>query len=118
MRIAALRDTITVYNTAYGSGSGSGDVSDYGDPILREGQGVDVAASVEPFRLSTETFAGDSDKREVRYKVVADVTTVIDGLSRVVYRGESYEVWGEPGVFVHRNGPHHIEFMMRRVLGA
>lgn len=110
--MAALRDTITVYNKSFSATQ----TDRYGNAIESEGVGKTIPARVRPFRLSTEQL-NNQDRRTIRYQVVCDASVVLDALTRVVWNGQSYEVDGQPGLLTDRNGPHHYEFVMRLVEG-
>ncbi len=133
IRDAALREQVTLYATHYatdadpgfgsGSGSGSGDIpttSDYGDPILVEGVGVTVSASVKPIKEQENLNAQDRVTSFYRVLVRPDVADMLtlDTLSRVVYLGQDYDVLGEVQPFPYRNGIHHLTFLIRRFEGA
>lgn len=111
IRAAALRETITVYTAAQ-----TGAEDRYGNASLVEGTGVDVPAMVTPINETEQEI--NADTRVSRYRVLANPDTEIDALSRVVWRGRSFQVIGEPQSFVARRGVHHFEFDMREVQGG
>lgn len=111
IRGASLPDTITVFATAE-----SGDEDRYGDPTKVEATGVDTRAQVTPL-AETENEISE-DVRVSRYRVIVLPDVTIDALARVEWRSRSFQVVGEPQVFIARRGAHHLEFDMREVKGG
>jgi len=118
IRPRALRDSITIFNTTYGPGSG--DAARYGDPVPTESTGVTVPAQVTPSlgRGGEKETHNDQDKRISLVRVMVGPDVIVDGLARVEWAGRSWEVFGEPEAWVTRNGQtHHQTFNMRAVEG-
>lgn len=107
---------MTVFTVTYGP-----DTDEFGDKLEHVSAGVDYRANVQPV---LETRGRDSAEMEIdrdtmidRFRVVLEPWAVVDGLARVEWEGDTFEVVGEPSVYKGRNGPHHITFQIRRIIG-
>jgi hypothetical protein len=83
--------------------------------------GVVYRANVQPV---LETRGRDSAEIEIdrdtmidRFKVTLEPWAIVDGLSRIVWEGDTFEVVGEPSVYKGRNGVHHLTLQVRRIEG-
>ncbi len=113
IRLTALRDTMTIFTTTWGPGSG--DAGRYGDPVAAESEGVVVRCSVRPFR--EKELENGQDRRVSTLRCIVSPQVNLDGLTRVEWHGRSYEVWGEPEPWVTRQGVHHLAFTIRGIEG-
>ena len=119
IRMASLRDTITIYNRVLDS---EGATSRYGDPLDEEEVGVDVPAAVAPVGAagglgSSIELEQNRDTRISRYVVTVAPEVDLDALARVEWNDRSFEVIGEPRLLTDRQGPHHYDFTMEERLG-
>lgn len=110
IRIGALTDEISLIGITEGVSEDR-----YGNPIDEEAAPTIVSASVSPLEATEDDL--NRETRTSRYKVLVEPTVTIDGLDRVEWRGNSYEVVGEPLVFSTRSGPHHYELTIRNIEG-
>lgn len=111
---AALRERINV------TGRNASETLDrYGNPTYGSFELTEIPAAVQPLD-ATEDEIG-RDVRTSRYHVIttADAWTEgTDGLASVEWRGNLYEVIGEPKLFVNALGrSEQIEFDMRLIEG-
>ena len=114
--IRSLRDKVTVFMVTQGP-----DTDRYGSLQDHVSAGVVYRANVQPV---LETRGRDSAEIEIdrdtmidRFRVVLEPWAVVDGLSRVEWEGDIFEVIGEPSLYKGRNNNHHKTFQIRRVLG-
>lgn len=116
IRRASLRERVTVYARTEDESSGA-ETTRYGDPVLVEGDGVVTEAAVQPLQ-ATEDEVG-RDTRIQRYRVIVAPDAPVDGISRLTWRGRTFEVLGEPLAFsgLRDEEVHHLEFDVREVLG-
>lgn len=104
-----LIDTITVYSVTDGT------EDRYGNPTDDLDSGTVVRARVQP-DSQDEVEGGRRDTRVTTFRVFTEIAN-IDGTSLVDYLGDRYEVFGEVEMHEDRNGPHHLEFGLRRTEG-
>lgn len=114
--IRTLRDKVTVYMITQGP-----DTDRYGTLIDHVSAGVEYRADVQPV---LETRGRDSSELEIdrdtmidRFKVILEPWAVVDGLSRIQWKGDTFEVIGQPSPYDSRNGPHHLTLQVRRIEG-
>ena len=114
--IRSLRDKVTVYMVTYGP-----DTDRYGQPLEHVSAGTEYRADVQAL---LETRGRDSAELEIdrdtfidRWHVVLEPWAVINGLSRIGWEGDIFEVVGQPTLYKGRNGPHHIILQIRRIEG-
>jgi hypothetical protein len=117
IRRAALRERITLFNRVPSAAK-----SRYGDPIDAELPGVEVKAAIQPVGGSggvgaTIELEQSRDTRISRYVCTVAPIEPVDALARVEWLGRSFEVVGEPRLFMARGLPHHYEFTIEEVLG-
>lgn len=110
IRPAALRETVTLYTRA-----ASGGVGRYGDALRDETAHEGVRAAVSALEAAEDEQLRDT--RLQRYRALLAPDAPVDGLSRIEWRGRSMEVLGEPLLVTTRQGPHHLELVMREVRG-
>ena len=117
IRRTALRERIILFNRVP-----SAVTNRYGDPIDAELPGVEVKAAIQPVGGSggvgaTIELEQQRDTRISRYVCTVDPTETVDALDRVEWLGRSFDVIGEPRLFMARGLPHHYEFTIEEILG-
>lgn len=113
IRMASLRETITIFVRSAGEAA---DADRYGDVADEESEGTDVAAAVSPVAGGQE-LEQNRDTRISRYVVLVAPEATVDGLARVEWKGRSFDVIGEPRIYTLHGATHHYEFTMEEVLG-
>jgi hypothetical protein len=114
--IRTLRDKVIVYMVTQGP-----DTDRYGSLLDHVDAGTEYRANVQPV---LETRGRDSAELEIdrdtfidRFKVTLEPWATVNGLSRVQWEGDIFEVIGEPSLYKGRNSDHHLTFQIRRVKG-
>lgn len=80
--------------------------------------GPDVAAVLEQAGSGSTTSSTELTGQQVvtNWTMLLDISGVaIDAFGYVRFRGELYEVDGEPATIEGPDGPHHIEARLRKV---
>lgn len=88
----------------------------YGQPRTSWSDPVEVRAMLKPLKALEALVA--EDRRLTTYRVICQPVEDLTSLSRVTWRGKVLEVLGEPLLAADRNGPAHIDFTAREVLGG
>lgn len=113
VRGAALADEITLLDVS-GTSSAGEDV--FGDPVPGDPDSVTARAMVTPLDATEDEI--NRDVRLTRYSVILEPDAPVDGLARVLWHGDAYEVIGEPRRFPgHLGDTHHLEIEIRSVKG-
>lgn len=116
IRAGSLRETITVYLRAP-SGTDR-----YNDEVMVDGTGTDIPAAVMPVGAAGGVGASMEleilrDTRISRYVFTVLADANLNALARVVWRGRSFEVIGEPRALQANGSVHHYEFIGEERLG-
>lgn len=117
IRAGALRETVTLF-----SRTETGAADRYGTPTMVESAGMATAAAVQPVGGAggvgaTIELEQDRDTRISRYIITVLPDAPVNALSRVVWRGRSFEVIGEPREFSTSGNIHHYEVTIQEILG-
>lgn len=103
MIVSSLRDSVIITPRTE---VGAPDV--YGNPTMVDGAPVTAKAIVTP--SSTNEIEDGRDTRIQSYEFIVAATVSINALSKVTWRGRTFEVQGEPSLFTSRGLPHHYQF--------
>lgn len=109
IRKGSLRERVTIFRRVV---TGQ-DI--YGADVYGESAGVEVRAAVMVLDATEDEVSRDT--RISRYRIMLAPDAQIGGIDRVVWRGRSLEVIGEPQPNTIGGLAHHFEFDCREVRG-
>lgn len=110
---AQLPDEVTLLDV---SGAAVTGTDKYGDPITADPSGVVVRAVVSPLDATEDEIS--RDVRLNRYVAVLEPDAPVDGLAKVIWKGQTYDVMGEPRLYPgHMGETDHVEVELRGVKG-
>lgn len=106
----SLKETITLF------GEQITGQTPYGDDIFGDVNLGDWPAAVSPASNNETEIERDTFTNICEF--VVESLCPVDGVSSVEWRGDRYEVVGEPKKFYHNAILHHLEFSGRHIKGG